>query len=142
MGTFHKKEKRNKQHFEQKAEIRLIQNVNQNVDESINTPKLDSHYYFFILFITLHSFDAVLCLMIMLVYTWKHLLFRFLLHLCFLEIMYRRCVLAAPTITMKTRILGAQVRIFRLFLSRTQVYLNVILSMFLRSTYSPFLRSI
>ncbi len=31
--------------------------------ESINSPKLDSHYYLFIsdiLFITLHSYDAVL----------------------------------------------------------------------------------
>ncbi len=45
--------------------MNMIQNDNQNV-ESINTPKLDSHYYLFIgdiLFITLHSFDAVLCLM-------------------------------------------------------------------------------
>ncbi len=55
--------------------------------ESINTPELTSHYYLFIgviLFITLHSFDAVLCLMIVLDYMWKYLLFRFLLHLCFL----------------------------------------------------------
>ncbi len=79
-----------------------IQNDNQNVDESINTPKLDSHYYLFIgrhfYSITLHSFDAVVCLMIVLDYMWKHLLFLFLLHLCFLEILYRRCVLAPPTI--------------------------------------------
>ncbi len=57
----------------------------------------------------LHSFDASLCLMIMLDYTWIHLLFRFLLHLCCLEILDRRCVLAPHHITMKTLILGAQV---------------------------------
>ncbi len=27
--------------------MNLIQNDNQNVDESINSPKLDSHYYLF-----------------------------------------------------------------------------------------------
>ncbi len=48
--------------------------------QSINTPKLDSYYYLFIgrHFIHNVSFDAVLCLMIMLDYMWKHLL-----HLCF-----------------------------------------------------------
>ncbi len=63
--------------------------------------------------ITLHSFDAVLYLMIVLDYTWKHMLFRFLLHLCFLEILYRRCVLAPPNqITMKTLSLEAQAQIY------------------------------
>ncbi len=75
--------------------MNMIQN-----DESINTPKLDSHYYLFIgdiLFITLQlwccfmSDDGV----------WlhvKHLLFQFLLHLCFVVILYSRCVLAPPTV--------------------------------------------
>ncbi len=50
--------------------------------ESINSTKLDSHYYLFIgdiVFITLHSYDAVLCLMMVLDYTRKRLLFWFLL---------------------------------------------------------------
>ncbi len=50
--------------------MNMIQNDNQNVDESINTTKLDSHYYLFIadiLFITSHSYDAVLCLMMCLI---------------------------------------------------------------------------
>ncbi len=75
-----------------------IQNDNQNVD---GVQKLDSHYYLFIgdiLFIMLHSFDAVLCLMMVFDYMWKRLLFLFLLHLCFLVILYRRCILVPPTV--------------------------------------------
>ncbi len=79
-----------------------IQNENQNVDEVDQHPKarptwLPLHWstYYSIM---LHSFDAVLCQMIVLDYMWKHLLFLFLLHLCFLEILYRRCVLAPPTV--------------------------------------------
>ncbi len=84
--------------------------------ESINSPKLDSHYYRFIgniLFITLHSFDAVLCLMIVLDYTWKILLFWFLLHCFFIYLFfckfckYSMCTSAPYRITMKTQILGA-----------------------------------
>ncbi len=37
---------------------------------------------------------------------WKDLLFQFLLHLCFLEILYRMCTSAPYHITMKTLILG------------------------------------
>ncbi len=79
-----------------------IQNDNQNIDEADQHPKawqslLPLHWSTFYS-ITLHSFDAVLCLMIVLDYMWKYLLFRFLLHLCFLEILSRRCVLAPPTI--------------------------------------------
>ncbi len=44
----------------------------------------------------------------------------------------KMCTSAPSHITMKTRILGAH--IFRLFLSISQVYLNVILSIFLRIT--------
>ncbi len=83
--------------------------------ESINTPKLDTHYYLFIghiLFITSHSYDAVLCLMMVLDYMWKHLLIRFLLLLCL-----RRCVLAPPyRITMKTRIPNCFIRVVLLSL--------------------------
>ncbi len=53
-----------------KADMNMIQNDNQNVDESIITTKLDSHYYLFIgdiIFITSHSYDAVLCLMMCLI---------------------------------------------------------------------------
>ncbi len=79
-----------------------IQNDNQNVDGVDQHPKawqslLPLRWSTFYS-ITLHGFDAVLCLMIVLDYTWKHLLFLFLLYLCFLEILYRRCVLAPPTI--------------------------------------------
>ncbi len=64
-----------------------IQNDNQNVDGVDQHPKawqslLPFHWSTFYS-ITLHSFDAVLCLMIVLDYMWKHLLFRVLLHLCF-----------------------------------------------------------
>ncbi len=38
-----------------------IQNDNQNVDESINTPKLDSHYYLFIGDILFHSVTQFWC---------------------------------------------------------------------------------
>ncbi len=80
-----------------------IQNDNQNVDGVDQHPKawhiITSSLVTFYS-ITFHSFDTVLCLMIMLDYMWKYLLFLFLLHLCFffLEILYRRCVLAPPTI--------------------------------------------
>ncbi len=50
--------------------MNMIQNDNQNVDGVDQHPKLDTHYYLFIgdiLFITLHSFDAVLCLMMCLI---------------------------------------------------------------------------
>ncbi len=79
-----------------------IQNDNQNVDGVDQHPKawqslLPLHWLTFYS-ITLHSFNAVLCQMIVLDYMWKYLLFQFLLHLCFLEILYRRCVLAPPTV--------------------------------------------
>ncbi len=90
-----------------------IQNDNQNVDESINTPKLDSHYYLFIgrhfYSITLHSFDAVVCLMIVLDYTWKHLLFLSSSLVFFGNSVQKMCTSAPYHITMKARILGTQV---------------------------------
>ncbi len=90
-----------------KKTMNWIQNDNQNVDGVDQHPKasqslLPLHWSTFYS-ITLHSFDAVLCQMIMLDYMWKHLLFLF--HksvvsssLVFLEILYRRCVLAPSTI--------------------------------------------
>ncbi len=50
--------------------MNMIQNDNQNVDGVDQHPKLDSHYYLFIgdiIFITSHSYDAVLCLMMCLI---------------------------------------------------------------------------
>ncbi len=38
-----------------------IQNDNQNVDDSINTPKLDSHYYLFIGDILFHNVTQFWC---------------------------------------------------------------------------------
>ncbi len=60
-----------------------IQNDNQNVDGVRSTPQsltvIITSSLFGIIFIMLHSFDAVLCQMIVLDYIWKHLLFWFLL---------------------------------------------------------------
>ncbi len=73
-----------------------IQNDNQNI--GVDHPKawqslLPLHCSTFYS-ITLRSFDAFFYLMIVSDYMWKHLLFWFL-HLCFfVEILYRRCVLA------------------------------------------------
>ncbi len=83
-----------------------IQNDNQNVDGVDQHPKawqslLPLHRSTFYS-IMLHSFDADLCLMIMLDYMWKHLLFQFSSSLVFifyfLEILSRRCVLVPPTV--------------------------------------------
>ncbi len=79
--------------------------------ESINTPKLDSHYYRFIGDNLFHNVTQFWCCFmsddrvrlrlhpktyeamtfVRLHVMWKYL---FLLYLCFLEILYRRCVLA------------------------------------------------
>ncbi len=64
----------------------------------------------------------------------KHLLFRFLLHLCFVVILYSRCVLAPPPYNNDNTEHKYSLNIFRLVLSISQVYLNAILSIFLRST--------
>ncbi len=66
-----------------------IQNDNQNVDGVRSTPQsltvIITSSLFGIIFIMLHSFDAVLCQMIVLDYIWKHLLFWFLLLLSFCQ---------------------------------------------------------
>ncbi len=69
-----------------------------------------------------------ICLMMVLDYTLKHLLFLFLLHLCFLEIMYRRCVQRPLPYNNENTDSEHKYNsnIFRLFLSISQVYLNVI----------------
>ncbi len=106
-----------------------IQNDNQNVDESINTPKLDSHYYLFIgdiLFITLHSFNAVLCLMIVFDYMWSICCFSFFLTCVFLVILYSRCVLDNNENTDSRSTSIAQIYLEIFYIS--QVYLNAILS--------------
>ncbi len=57
---------RNKQYFELKYLKNTMNWFIMIIKTQMNTPKLDSHYYLFIghiLFITLHIFDAVLCLM-------------------------------------------------------------------------------
>ncbi len=85
--------------------------------ESINTPKLDSHYYLFIgdiLFITLHSYDAVLCLMMCLI-TCEASVVSVSSSLVFCGNSVQMCTSASYRITMITQILGAH--IFRLFLS-------------------------
>ncbi len=63
---------RNKQHFEQKADMNMIQNDNKNVDGVDQHHKawqslLPLHWWYYCIFITLHSFDAVLCLMMCLI---------------------------------------------------------------------------
>ncbi len=92
-----------------------IQNDNQNIDGVDQHPEagqslLPLHWSTFYS-IMLHSFDAGLCLMIMLDYMWKNLLFQFLLHLCFFfgNSVQKMCTNAPYHITMKTQILGAQI---------------------------------
>ncbi len=86
-----------------------IQNDNQNVDGVDQHPKawqslLPLHWLTFYS-ITLHSFDAVLFLMIVLDYMWKHLSSL----VFFVNSVQKMCTSAPYRITMKTRILGAQV---------------------------------
>ncbi len=83
--------------------------------ESIHTPEawhslLPLHWSYFIHNVT--QLWCCLCLMMVLDYTWKHLLIRFLFLLCL-----RRCVLAPPyRITMKTRIPNCFIRVVLLSL--------------------------
>ncbi len=89
-----------------------IQNDNQNVDGVDQHPKvwqllLPLHWSTFYS-ITLYSFDAVLCLMIVLDYV-EASVFRFLLHLCFWKFCTEDVYKRSLPYNNETRILGAQV---------------------------------
>ncbi len=77
-----------------------IQNDNQNIDGADQHPKTWVIITSSLVDILFHNVTQFwYCFMSDdRVRLWKHLLFLFLLYLCFLEILYRRCVLAPPTI--------------------------------------------
>ncbi len=110
-----------------KKTMHSIQNDNQNIDGVNQHPKaqqslLPLHWSTFYS-IRLQNFDAVLCLMIVLDYTWKHLLFWFPLRMCFRNSV-QKCI----------------AQIYLDFFEVCQFYLNVILSIFMRSTYIIWLK--
>ncbi len=107
-----------------------IQNDNQNVDGVDQHPKAWQSLYLFIGDILFHNVTQFWCCFMSDDRARLHVeasVFRFLLHLCFLEILYRRCVLPYNNKNMDSRSTSIAQIFFRLFLSISQVYLNVIL---------------
>ncbi len=128
---------RNKQHFEQKAkknyELDSERRWSRSTPQSLTVIITSSLVIFYS--ITLHSCDAVLCQMIVLDYMWKYLLFLFLVFFLFCsEDVYQRPLQYNSGNTDSSGTSSYSSNIFRIFLSRSQVYLNIILSQFLRST--------